>query len=75
MPIVINLDMMLVRRKIRSKELANFTGLTEQTISAMKNGKVKAVRLSTLESLCDILDCQPGDLLEFIRKDEEDNGK
>jgi putative transcriptional regulator len=64
-PIIINVDVMLAKRKIRSKELAEAIGITEQNLSILKTGKAKAIRLSTLEAICQYLDCQPGDLLEF----------
>ena len=69
MAIVVNLDVMLARRKMRSKELAEHVGITEQNISLLKSGKVKGVRFETLERICDALDCQPGDILEY-RRDE-----
>lgn len=65
MPIQINLDIVLAKRKMRSKELAESVGITEQNLSILKTGKAKALRLSTLEAICKALDCQPGDLLEF----------
>ena len=65
MPIIVNLDVMLARRKMRSKELAERIGITEQNVSLLKSGKVKGVRFDTLERICEVLDCQPGDLLEF----------
>ena len=65
MPIVVNLDVMLARRKMRSKELAERIGITEQNVSLLKSGKVKGVRFETLESICRALDCQPGDILEY----------
>lgn len=65
MPIVINIDVMLARRKMRSKELAERIGITEQNVSLLKSGKVKGVRFDTLERICDALDCQPGDILEY----------
>ena len=71
MPIVVNLDVMLARRKMRSKELAERIGITEQNVSLLKSGKVKGVRFDTLEAICRALDCQPGDILEY-RTDEED---
>ena len=67
MAIIVNLDVMLAKRKMRSKELAEAVGITEANLSLLKSGKVKGVRFSTLEKICDILDCQPGDLLEFRR--------
>jgi putative transcriptional regulator len=64
-PIVINLDVMLARRKVKSKELAAHVGITEQNLSLLKSGKVKGIRFSTLEAICAYLECQPGDILEF----------
>lgn len=69
MPIIVNLDVMLARRKMRSRELAERIGITEQNVSLLKSGKVKGLRFETLEKICEALDCQPGDLLEF-RKEE-----
>jgi putative transcriptional regulator len=68
--IVVQLDVMLARRKMRSKDLARQIGITEANLSLLKSGKVKGVRFETLEKICAILDCQPGDLLEF-QPDEE----
>jgi putative transcriptional regulator len=65
MPIVVNLDVMLAKRKMRSKELAERIGITEQNVSLLKSGKVRGVRFETLERICEALDCQPGDILEF----------
>ena len=65
MPIVVNLDVMLARRKMRSRELAEIVGITEQNISLLKSGKVRGVRFDTLERICAALECQPGDLLEW----------
>ena len=65
MPIVVNLDVMLARRKMRSKELAERIGITEPNVSLLKSGKVKGVRFDTLERICATLDCQPGDILEY----------
>ncbi|WP_346893752.1 helix-turn-helix transcriptional regulator [uncultured Roseibium sp.] len=65
MPIVIELDVMLARRKMRSKELAERIGITEQNVSLLKSGKVKGVRFETLERICEVLDCQPGDILIY----------
>ncbi len=70
MPIVVQLDVMLARRKMRSRELSEKVGITEQNISLLKSGKVKGVRFETLEKICEALDCQPGDLFEY-RKDPE----
>lgn len=68
MAIIVNLDVMLAKRKMRSNELAQLIGITEQNLSILKTGKAKAIRLTTLEAICRHLDCQPGDLLEY--KDE-----
>lgn len=65
MPIIVNLDVMLAKRKIRSKDLAEAVGITEQNLSVLKTGKAKAIRLSTLNAICRHLSCQPGDILEF----------
>ncbi|MEO9483810.1 MAG: helix-turn-helix transcriptional regulator [Ekhidna sp.] len=65
MPIIVNLDVMMAKRKIRSKDLASQLGITEANLSILKTGKAKAMRFTTLESLCEALDCQPGDLLEY----------
>ena len=72
-PIIVNLDVMLARRKMRSKELAERIGITEQNVSLLKSGKVKGVRFDTLENICRALDCQPGDILEY-RADGSDAG-
>lgn len=66
MTIVVQLDVMLARRKVRSKELAEHIGMTEANLSLLKQGKVKGVRFETLEKICVFLDCQPGDLLAFV---------
>jgi putative transcriptional regulator len=63
--IVVNLDVMLARRKMRSRELAERVGITEQNISLLKSGKVRGVRFDTLAAICAVLECQPGDLLEY----------
>jgi putative transcriptional regulator len=65
MPIIVNLDVMLAKRKMRSKELAERIGITEQNVSLLKSGKVKGIRFDTLEKICEVLDCQPGDILEY----------
>ena len=70
MAIIINLDVMLAMRKVKSKELAEFVGITEQNLSLIKTGKIKGLRLSTLNSICDFLDCQPGDILKYERQDD-----
>jgi len=66
MPIVVNIDVMLARRKMHSGELAEKIGISAANLSILKTGKAKAVRFSTLESICKALDCQPGDILEFV---------
>jgi len=66
MPIIIELDIMLARRKVKSKELAEHVGITEVNISLLKQGKVKGIRFETLEKICEFLDCQPGDLLVYV---------
>ena len=65
MAIIVNLDVMLARRKMRSKDLAERIGITQQNLSLLKSGKVKGMRFATLERICRALECQPGDLLEF----------
>jgi putative transcriptional regulator len=66
MPIILQLDVMLARRKIKSKDLAEHVGITEANMSLLKQGKVKGVRFDTLEKICVYLDCQPGDLLSYV---------
>lgn len=70
MPIIVNLDVMLAKRKMRSRDLAQQIGIAEQNVSLLKSGKVKGVRFDTLEKICEILQCQPGDILEY-RPDEK----
>jgi putative transcriptional regulator len=65
MPIIVTLDVMLARRKMRSRDLAQHVGITEQNISLLKSGRVRGVRFDTLERICQVLECQPGDILEF----------
>lgn len=65
MAIIVNLDVVLAQRKMRSKELAEKIGLSEQNLSLLKSGKVKGVRFNTLEKICEVLKCQPGDLLTY----------
>jgi len=65
MSIIVNLDVMLAKRKMRSKELAERIGITEQNVSLLKSGKVRGVRFDTLSKICEVLNCQPGDLLEY----------
>ncbi|WP_394758327.1 helix-turn-helix domain-containing protein [Flavobacterium sp.] len=68
MAIIVNLDVMLAKRKMRSNELADRIGITTANLSILKTGKAKAIRFSTLELICDILECQPGDIMEFIKE-------
>jgi putative transcriptional regulator len=68
MAIIVNLDVMLARRKMRSKELSELVGITEQNISLLKSGKVRGVRFETMEKICEVLDCQPGDILEYRKE-------
>lgn len=65
MPIIVNLDVMMARRKIRSKELAEQIGITEANLSILKTGKAKAIRFTTLTAICEVLNCQPGDILVY----------
>ena len=71
MAIIVNLDMMLAKRKMTSLELANRVGMTPANLSILKTGKAKAVRFSTLEALCRTLGCQPGDILEYVDDGED----
>lgn len=73
--IVINLDVMMARRKISSGELAERIGITPANLSILKTGKAKAVRFSTLEALCKVLQCQPGDILEFREEDSHESAE
>ena len=72
MPIIVQLDIMLARRKVKSKDLAEHVGITEANMSLLKQGKVKGVRFDTLEKICDYLQCQPGDLLVYERLASEE---
>lgn len=69
MPINVTLDVMLARRKVKGRELAQAVGITEQNLSVLRTGKVKGVRFSTLEKICEVLDCQPGEILEYVPAD------
>lgn len=69
MPITVNIDVMLARRKMSSGELAEKVGISATNLSILKTGKAKAVRFSTLEAICRALDCQPGDILEYVPED------
>lgn len=70
MPIVVTLGVVMARRGVRSKELAEHVGITESNMSLLKQGKVKGVRFDTLERICEYLDCQPGDILEHMKPAE-----
>lgn len=70
MPIIINLDVMMARRKISLGELAARVGITPVNLSILKNSRAKAIRFSTLEQICRVLDCQPGDILQFTEGDD-----
>ena len=71
MPIIVNLDVMLAKRKMSSGELAERVGITQANLSILKTGKAKAVRFSTLESICKALNCQPGDILKYVDEEEQ----
>ena len=73
MPIIVNVDVMLARRKMSSGELADKIGITAANLSILKTGKAKAIRFTTLAALCKALDCQPGDILEYQPGDEDEN--
>ncbi|MDE6559017.1 MAG: helix-turn-helix transcriptional regulator [Muribaculaceae bacterium] len=70
MPIIVNLDVMMAKRKISLGELSDKMGITPSNLSILKTGKAKAIRFSTLESICQVLDCQPGDILEYQPEDD-----
>jgi putative transcriptional regulator len=69
MPIVVNVDVMLAKRKMQSKELAEQLGITQANLSILKTGKAKGIRFDTLEAICRILHCQPGDVLEYVAEE------
>ena len=71
MPVTVNLDVMLARRKVRSNELARAIGITESNLSLLKSGKVKGMRFSTLAAICRYLECEPGDILGYDRSDDD----
>ncbi len=71
MSIIINLDVVLAKRKMKSIELAKLVGITEQNLSVLKTGKAKAIRFSTLDAICKALDCRPGDILEYEENHED----
>ena len=70
MPIIVNLDVALARKKMKSKDLAEAIGISETNLSLLKQGHVKGIRFGTLEAICEVLECQPGDLLEFRKARE-----
>jgi putative transcriptional regulator len=71
MPVIVNIDVMVARRKMSSHELSDRVGITPANLSILKTGKAKAVRFSTLEALCRALECQPGDILEYVGEKAE----
>ena len=73
MSIIINIDVMLAKRKMSVTELSERVGITMANISVLKNGKAKAIKISTLNSICKALDCQPGDILEYVEDGEDEN--
>jgi putative transcriptional regulator len=75
MPIQVNLDVMMARRKMRLNDLAETVGISIQNLSILKTGKARAVRFSTLAAICNALACQPGDLLEYVPGEEVDDGE
>jgi len=74
MPIILRLDRVMADRKMSLNELSEKVGVANVNLSKLKNGHVSAIRFSTLEAICDVLDCQPGDILEYERKGEEEEG-
>ncbi len=70
MAIIVNLDVMLAKRKMKLNELSERVGITQSNLSILKQGKAKAIRLSTLDSICKVLECQPGDILEYRNSEE-----
>ncbi|SCH46116.1 MULTISPECIES: helix-turn-helix domain-containing protein [unclassified Romboutsia] len=70
MAIIVNLDVMMAKRKMSATELSNKLGITMANLSILKNNKAKAVRFTTLNEICKVLDCQPGDILEYVKDDE-----
>jgi putative transcriptional regulator len=71
MPIIVNLDVMMAKRKMSLTELAAKIGITQANLSILKNNKAKAIRLSTLEEICKALDCQPSDILEYVKENND----
>jgi putative transcriptional regulator len=72
MPVIVNLDVMLAKRKMKLNDLASAIGITPQNLSVLKSGRAKAVRFSTLDAICQVLDCQPGDLLAYQKETGEE---
>lgn len=72
MPIIVNLDVMMAKRKISASELASRMGITLSNLSILKNNRAKAIRFSTLNAICRVLECQPGDILEYEEGDEDE---
>lgn len=70
MPIIVNLDVMMARRKMSLTRLSELVGISMANLSILKQSKAKAVRFSTLEAICEVLDCQPGDILEYVNDDD-----
>lgn len=75
MPVIVNLDVMLARRKMRSNQLARKIGITESNLSLLKSGRVRGMRFSTLAAICHVLECEPGDLLGYERSDDDVNAE
>jgi putative transcriptional regulator len=71
MPIIVNLDVVLAQRKMRLNTLAELVGITPQNLSVLKTGKAKAIRFDTLEKICEVLECQPGEILAFAKSESE----
>ncbi len=71
MPVIVNLDVVLAQRKMRLNTLAELVGITAQNLSVLKTGKAKAIRFDTLEKICEVLACQPGDILAYARNDDD----
>ncbi len=75
MPIIINVDVMLAKRKMRSNELADRIGMTTANLSILKTGKAKAIRFATLEAICEVLDCQPADIIEYVPETKNESNE
>jgi len=73
MGIIVRLDVVMAQRKVKSKDLAKVVGITEANLSLLRTGKVKGIRFSTLEKICDSLNCQPGDILEYVSDNKPNN--